>query len=132
MKLFSLAILGISLSFASFNEAKNSDLEAFRVIEKRTSMNGIYYAYEIKNSGETMILGGSYKLFFRVNGKKISFDKATLDIKPGQTIKYQSQKTFYQKNDKNLNYSLEIEYNDSDIANNILTGQSLFNSEYHK
>lgn len=129
MKLFSLAVLGISLSLASFDEAKNSDLEALRVIEKRTSMNGIYYDYEIKNSGETVIPGGSYKLFFKVNGKKISFDKATSDIKPGQTIKYRSQKTFYQKNDENLNYSLEIQYNDSDMANNILAGQSKFDSD---
>ena len=132
MKLFSLAILGTGLFFGSINNFKNSDLEALRVIENRTSMNGIHYYYEIKNSGETVVPGGSYKLFFRVNGKKVSFDKATSDILPGQTIRYRSTKTFYQKGDKDLNYSLEIEYEDSDLGNNILTGKSLFESESYK
>ena len=132
MKLFSSAILGTGLFFGSLNNFKNSDLEALRVIENRTSMNGIHYYYEIKNSGETVVPGGSYKLFFRVNGKKVSFDKATSDILPGQTIRYRSTKTFYQKGDKDLNYSLEIEYEDSDLGNNILTGKSLFESESNK
>lgn len=127
MKLFSLALLGTSLFFGSLNETKKSDIEAHRVIENRTSMNGIYYSYEIKNSGETTISGGRYKVFLKVNGKKVSFDRATSDIKPGEIIRYRSQKTFYQKGDNKLDYSLEITYDDSDLSNNTLIGQSAFN-----
>ena len=126
MKLFSLAILGTGLFFGSLAEPRKSDMEAYRVIEHRTSMDGIYYFYEIINSGETTIDGGSYEVFFKVNGRKVSFDKATSEIKPGETIRYRSQKTFYQKGDKKLVYSLEIKYNDSDLSNKSLTGQSSF------
>ena len=129
MKLFSLAVLGTALLFGNFNDVKKSDLEAYRVTENRTSMNGIYYSYEIKNIGEKVISGGSYKLFFKVNGKKVSFDKATSDILPGQTIRYTSKKTFYQKGDMDLNYSLEIKFEDSAKENNILTGQSVFDQK---
>lgn len=127
MKLLSLAILGTGLFFGSLNEPKTFDIAAHRVIENRTSMGGIYYSYEVKNSGETTIAGGNYTVFFKVNGKKVSFDKATSDIQPGEIIRYRSQKTFYQKGDQKLDYSLEITYDDSDLSNNTLLGQSAFN-----
>ena len=126
MNLASL-LLGISLLISHFNsEPKTADLLAFEVIEKRTEYNGIYYSYAIKNVGRTTIAPSSYQVFLKVNGKMASFDKATPEIKPGQTIVYHGQKTFYQKNKDKLSYSLEIKFSDSNPENNTLTGETLF------
>jgi len=94
------------------------------VTEKRTEYNGIYYHYEIKNTGNSIIPAKSYKVFLKVNGQTISFDKATSELKPGQVLKYESQKTFYKKDNEFLNYSLEIKMKDSNMENNTLKGQS--------
>ena len=105
-------------------KTKTTDIKALRVVEKRIEYNGIYYHYEIKNNGNTIIPAKSFKVFFIVNGKIISFDESTSELKPGQTIKYDSQKTFYHKNYKLLNYSLEIKFKDSNLENNKVKGQS--------
>lgn len=123
----STLLLGISFLTLNFPPAsKTADLAAFEVIEKRTEYNGIYYSYAIKNVGTATIPSDSYKVLLKVNGKTASFDKATSEIKPGQTIVYHAQKTFYQKNEDKLNYSLEIKFSDSNLANNTLTGESIF------
>ena len=123
----STLLLGISLLTPNFPPAPNTaDLAAFEVIEKRTKYNGIFYSYAIKNVSTATIPADSYKVFLKVNGKTASFDKATSEIKPGQTIVYHAQKTFYQKNEDKLNYSLEIKFSDSNLANNTLTGESIF------
>ncbi len=64
-------------------------------------------------------------MFLKVNGKKISFDKATRELKPGQIIRYQSVKVFYKKDYDFLNYELEIKIKDSNLENNKLVGQSV-------
>ena len=126
MKIISLFI-GISfLLNNSVLEPKPTDLKAVRVIENRTEYNGIYFSYEIKNIGESTIPSKSYKVFFKVNGKTISFDKSTSAVKPGQTIVYHSQKTFYKEKTDNLDYSLEIKFQDSKLENNIIEGKSIF------
>ncbi len=120
-------LLGISLLSLSLPPApKTAELAAFEVIEKRTEYNGIYYSYAIKNIGTATIAPNSYQVFLKVNGKTASFDKATPEIKPGQTIVYHAQKTFYQKSEDKLTYSLEIRFSDSNLENNTLTGESLF------
>ncbi|EKB51224.1 hypothetical protein [Cecembia lonarensis] len=127
MKLFATIFIGITLSILNDgSESKKTDLEAFRVVEKRTLFNGIYYSYEIKNVGETSIPANSYKVFFKVDGKVVSFDKATPEIQPGQVISYESQKVFYKKKKDTLDYSLEIKFHDADLGNNSLEGQSHF------
>ena len=127
MKLFATIFIGITLSILNDRpESKSTDLEAFRVVEKRTLFNGIYYSYEIKNVGETSIPANSYKVFFKVDGKVVSFDKATSEIQPGQVISYESQKVFYKKNKDGFDYSLEIKFKDADLGNNSLAGQSHF------
>ncbi len=124
MKTIILVILGMS-SFIIKPSNLTRDLEALNVIENKTEYNGVYYYYEIKNSGDIVIPAGSYTVYFSVNGKKISFDKATSEIQPGQVIRYKSTRTFYWSEKlTTLNYSLEIIYNDSNIENNILTGKS--------
>ena len=102
------------------------DLSALQVIARTTLYNGVYYQYEIKNSGNTVIPAGSYTVFFKVNGKTISFDKETTAIEPGQVIRYKSSKTFYRspKNDNVLRYELVVKYDDVNASNNILTGET--------
>ena len=127
MNLFATIFIGITLSILNDGpESKSTDLEAFRVVEKRTEFNGIYYSYEIKNVGETSIPANSYQVFFKVDGKVVSFDKGTSEIQPGQVISYESQKVFYKKKKDALDYSLEIKFQDADLDNNILEGQSHF------
>ena len=125
MKTLTLLLIGINLFlYNSIIEPKVSDIKALKVIEKRTEYNGIYYHYEIKNTGNTVIPAKSYQVFFTINGKTISFDKSTSELKPGQTLKYESEKTFYRKDDELLKYSLEVQFKDSNLKNNILKGQS--------
>jgi hypothetical protein len=126
MKIISLFI-GISfLLNNSVLEPKTTELKAVRVIENRTEYNGIYYSYEIKNIGESTIPSKSYKVFFKVNGKTVSFDKSASEVKPGQTIVYHSHKTFYMDKTDNLGYSLEIKFKDSKLEDNIIEGKSIF------
>ena len=114
MKSFTLLLIGINLLFNnSVIEPKITDIKAMKVIEKRTEYNGI-----------TIIPAKSYKVFLKINGETISFDKSTSELKPGQTLKYESQKTFYKKDFEFLNYSLEIKFKDSNLKNNKLKGQS--------
>ena len=125
MKSLTLLLIGINLLFNnSIVEPKTTDIKALKVIENRTEYNGIYYHYEIKNTGNTTIPAKSYKVFFKVNGETISFDKSTSELKPGQTVKYESQKTYYMKDYKSLDYALEIKLKDSNLENNILKGKS--------
>lgn len=125
MKSIAILLIGLNLLFNNtVIEPKNTDIKALTVTEKRTEHNGVYYQYEIKNTGNTIIPAKSYKVFLKVNGKTISFDKATCELKPGQIIKYESQKIFYKKDNEFLNHSLEIKMKDSNIENNILKGLS--------
>ncbi|UAM96877.1 M56 family metallopeptidase [Polaribacter litorisediminis] len=105
------------------------DLSALEVIEKRTEKGGIYFHYTIKNTGNTIIPKKSYQVYLKVDGKTISFDKATANIKPGQVITYKSQKTFYESNKKQLNYTLNIKFKDDHLDNNILKGISIFDKD---
>ena len=125
MKLLISILIGSHFLFNNaIVEPKITDIKAMKVIEKRTEYNGIYYHYEIKNTGNTVIPAKSYQVFFTINGKTISFDKSTSELKPGQTLKYESEKTFYRKDDELLKYSLEVQFKDSNLKNNILKGQS--------
>lgn len=127
MNLIATFLIGMTLSILNDgSESKTTDLEAFRVEEKRTLFNGIYFSYEIKNVGETSIPAKSYKVFFKVDGKVVSFDKATSEIQPGQVISYDSTKVFYKKKKDGLDYSLEIEFQDVDLENNSLEGRSRY------
>jgi len=102
------------------------DIEATFVKDQRTSMNGGYYSYKITNTGESLIEADTYELVLRVNGKKISFDKDTRQLKPGQSIVYKTGKTIYQKKNENLDYVLEIDFQDDNPANNTLKGTTVF------
>jgi archaellum component FlaG (FlaF/FlaG flagellin family) len=127
MNLFATFLIGVTLSILNDGlESKTTDLEAFRVVEKRTLLNGIYYSYEIKNVGETSIPANSYKVFFKVDGKVVSFDKATSEIQSGQVIRYESSKVIYKKKKDVLDYSLEIRFKDVNLDNNILEGHSKY------
>lgn len=125
MKTIAFILWGLDLLFSKPDiEPKVIDVKAMTVIETKTELKGIYYQYEIKNIGNTIIPARSYKVYFKVNGKTISFDEATPELKPSQTLKYESQKTFYKNDYDYLNYVLEIKMKDSNPENNIIKGQS--------
>lgn len=126
MKIFNLAFLGLGFFIHSLTQPPNTDIEATFVKDQRTSMNGVHYSYKITNIGETMIEADSYELVLRVNGKKISFDKDTRQLKPGQSIVYKTGKTIYQKKNENLDYVLEIDFQDDNPANNTIQGTTVF------
>ncbi len=127
MKVFSILIVWSLFNFTNdYSSDSKTDLQAVSVLEKRTELNGIYYRYEIKNVGNTSIAARSYKINFKVNGKTISFDKATEALAPGQSMVYLTQKTLYKKSDDPLHYSLEIQFEDADIDNNKIQGVSVF------
>ncbi|WP_051287105.1 hypothetical protein [Algoriphagus mannitolivorans] len=126
MKLFSIALLGLGLLAGTNKETPRTDIKALEVKEYRTSMNGVYYSYKITNSGTTTIAADSYKLDFKVNGKVISFDRDTQELKPGQSVLYKSQKTTYPKKGKDLTYVLDIKFDDDDLSNNQLKGITAF------
>lgn len=98
-----------------------------KVTENRTSMGGIYYSYEIKNNGTSTLFPRTYEIEFRVDGKLVSFDKATSGIKPGQTITYKSQKTFYpSKKRSSISYELVTKIKYKNPSEVILFGKSEF------
>ncbi|SDG46688.1 hypothetical protein [Psychroflexus sediminis] len=126
MKTITVLFIGLQLFFNhAFSELETTDIQALEVIENRTEMNGIYYHYKIKNTGTTVIPAGSYEVFLKVNGETVSLDTATSALKPGQTLNYESQKTFYKEDHEFLNYTLEIKMEDSNPANNTLKGRSI-------
>lgn len=126
MKTITVLLIGLQLFFNhAFVQAEDTDIQALEVIENRTEMNGIYYHYKIKNTGQKTIPAGSYEVFLKVNGETISLDTATSALKPGQSLTYESQKTFYKEDHEFLNYTLEIKMDDSNPANNTLKGQSI-------
>ncbi|WP_144606617.1 hypothetical protein [Algoriphagus algorifonticola] len=107
-------------------EPKTNELKAWQVLENRTEYNGIYYSYSIKNTGTTPISSIDYQVFFKVEGKTVSFEKAPTEIQPGETIVYHSSKTFYPKNKSQISYSLEVKSTNSRLENHSLHGESMF------
>ncbi len=120
-------ILGLFTSFHSGYLESNSLKIDQRVTENRTAMGGIYFSYEIKNNGTTTLYPNTYEIEFRVDGKLVSFDRATSEIKPGQTITYKSQKTFYPSKRKNsISYELVTKYKSKNSSEVVLLGESEF------
>ena len=68
MKSLILLLIGMNLLFNNLViKTKTTDIKVVEVVEKRTKYNGIYYHYEIKNNGNTIIPAKSFKVFFIVN-----------------------------------------------------------------
>lgn len=120
-------LIGLSFLIQTGDFEYRSELIDQKVIENRTSMGGIFYTYEIKNTGNFTLLPNTYKVEFRVDGKLVSFDKNTTMIKPGEKVIYKSQKTFYPTKKKlTINYKLETIFIDSKNETAIVSGESKF------
>jgi hypothetical protein len=104
----------------------NFDIEAHQVTGKSTIEGGIYFQYTLKNTGTEDIAGGEYTVKLKVNGKTVSFDKATGTMKAGQSIQYVSSHTFYEADSDKLAYELIIKAKDDNRQNNVLTGTVSF------
>lgn len=121
MNLPLLLILFLNLNFES-SPAPIKDLAVDKVQHKFTSKGGVYFIYSIKNEGEVAVEGIEYKVKFKLNGRKISFDKSPKTLEPGEKLQYQTSFVEY-KTDEDLNYILEIKVKDKVNKNNILEGR---------
>lgn len=124
-------ILLLILGFFTYSHSGYFDNDSEKidqkVIENRTSKGGIYYSFQIKNKGTGTLMPNTYEIEFRVDGKLVSFDKATSGIKPGQTITYKSQKTFYpSKKRPSIFYELVTKIKYKNPSEVILHGKSEF------
>lgn len=120
-------LIGLSFLIQPGDFEYRSELIDQKVIENRTSMGGIFYTYEIKNTGNFTLLPNTYKVEFRVDGKLVSFDRNTTMIKPGGKVTYKSQKTFYPTKKKQaVSYRLETIFIDSKTEAAIVSGESQF------
>nr|MBI1228671.1 hypothetical protein [Cytophagales bacterium] len=100
------------------------DLEASEVICHTTDTGERYFSYLVRNVGNETAPAGSYQVFFKVNGKLISFERTTDTLQPGKSILYTSEHKFYPNQKKRvLKYNLIINTKDADRDNNKKTGE---------
>jgi len=100
------------------------DLEASEVVCHTTDTGERYFSYLVRNVGNETAPAGSYQVFFKVNGKLISFERATDALQPGKSILYTSEDKFDPNQKKRvLKYSLIINTKDADKDNNKMTGE---------
>lgn len=68
------------------------DLSAFLTISPASPApgQGIICTYRVKNTGTTIVSGGSYRVNLKLDGKTISFDNAgnRHDLHPGKEVTY--------------------------------------------
>lgn len=100
------------------------DLEASEVICHTTDTGERYFSYLVRNVGSETAPAGSYQVFFKVNGKLISFERTTDALQPGKSILYTSENKFDPNQKKRvLKYNLIINTKDADMDNNKMTGE---------
>ncbi|EPR66302.1 hypothetical protein [Cyclobacterium qasimii] len=105
-------------------EEKSYDLEVMEVMLDAEVSGYRSFKYAIKNNGPEAAPAGSYQVFFKVNGKMISFDTKTTTMKAGQSLIYTAGEK-YRANQpgKKLKYRLIIKAKDSNKSNNKLKGE---------
>ncbi len=102
------------------------DLEASEVVCHKTDTGQRYFSYRISNVGENAAPEGSYMVFFKVNGKMISFDTNTEELEAGRSVVYTSDVKFSPFNKKGrLKYKLIINTKDENKDNNKIQGEVL-------
>ncbi|MDN3687598.1 hypothetical protein [Cyclobacterium jeungdonense] len=119
-----LTVLLLSSSALRAQEGPSFDLEAYEVHLDAEKEGQRVFRYAIKNSGSSTAPAESYRVFFKVNGKMMSFDNKTNPIKPGQTIIYTSpEKIPANQPGKKLKYNLIIHTRDANSRNNKKKGE---------
>ncbi len=100
------------------------DLEASEVVCHKTDSGQRYFSYRISNVGENNAPEGSYMVFFKVNGKMVSFDTDTDELEAGKSVVYTSDVKFSPFNKKGrLKYKLIINTKDANKNNNKMQGE---------
>jgi len=105
-KLLFAALLILASNSAFSQEAMEM---SGQVMVHETQDEGRYFSYIITNEGDKPILGGTYRVFLKVNKKNISFDRNTSNLSPGETIRYTSNHLFLKdEKPQELNFVLEL------------------------
>lgn len=105
-------------------QAVSYDLEAAEVLCHTTDTGDRYFSYLITNVGSEAAPAGSYEVYFKVNGKLISFERVTGALEPGRSFLYTSGHKFDPNQKKRvLNYNLKIRIKDSNKDNNTRSGK---------
>ncbi|WP_439483115.1 hypothetical protein [Cyclobacterium plantarum] len=82
------------------------------------------FKFTVKNAGEKTAPAGSYRVFFKVNGKMQSFEINTSALDAGKSLIYTSgEKIPANQPGKKLKYKLIIYTKDADKSNNQLKGE---------
>ncbi len=122
-----LRILGVFLlASPAFwgQEAPLFDLEAAEVYLEAEKEGSRIFRFSVKNAGTVTAPAESYRVFFKVNGKMMSFDTKTDAIEPGQTIVYTApEKIPARQPGKKLKYRLIIHTKDANAGNNKRKGE---------
>ncbi|WP_232835053.1 hypothetical protein [Pleomorphovibrio marinus] len=102
------------------------DLEASEVVCHKTDNGQRYFSYRISNVGDIDAPEGSYMVFFKVNGKMVSFDTDTDGLEAGKSVVYTSGVKFSPFHKKGrLKYRLIINSKDANKENNKRKGEIL-------
>ncbi|HSI75619.1 MAG TPA: hypothetical protein VK957_06985 [Lunatimonas sp.] len=105
-------------------QAVSYDLEATEVVCHTTDSGDRYFSYLVTNVGSETAPSGSYQVYFKVNGKMISFERVTGPLEPGKSILYTSEHKFDPNQKKKvLKYNLIINTKDFNKENNRKSGE---------
>ena len=121
-----LSVLGAFFSAFHFpvSQVNSYDLEATEVVCHTTDTGDRYFSYLITNVGNETAPAGSYQVYFKVNGKMISFERVTGVLEAGKSILYTSEHKFDPNQKKQvLKYKLIINTNDPNKDNNKKSGE---------
>jgi hypothetical protein len=129
MMILSSLIGSIWISFFSavyppISQAISYDMEATEVVCHVTDNGDRYFSYLVTNVGSETAPAGSYQVYFKVNGKMISFERDTTPLEAGRSILYTSEQKFDPNQKKRvLKYNLIINTKDFNKENNKRSGE---------
>ncbi|MFO7826138.1 MAG: hypothetical protein R6V72_19540 [Cyclobacterium sp.] len=113
-----------TLFAAHAQEDPNFDMSASEVYLDAEKEGFREFKFTIKNLGKSTAPAGSYRVFFKVNGKMQSFEIETSALEAGKSLIYTSgEKIPANQPGKKLKYRLIIHTKDADKSNNQLKGE---------
>lgn len=113
-----------STFYPPISQAVSYDLEATEVVCHTTDSGDRYFSYLVTNVGSETAPAGSYQVYFKVNGKLISFERNTTSLEAGKSILYTSEQKFDPNQKRRvLKYNLIINTKDSNKDNNKRSGE---------
>ena len=114
----------ITLFSTLISQTASYDLEATEVVCHTTDTGNRYFSYLVTNVGSETAPAGSYQVYFKVNGKLISFERNTTSLEAGKSILYTSEQKFDPNQKRSvLKYNLIINTKDFNKDNNKRSGE---------